>query len=262
MAVGPPEHRGKDNPSSSQSSLAWPPNTQALGTHAGTPGPTRLSARGPQSQVPSAVRCHPWLGQLCLEPLSASDSPQIKAFSSHQAPWNGQSDPAMAGAAACPSSAADPDQKAGNLTTPPTLSYPGNTRKDHGAKSSHQQCQRGLGTEDTCGTPKQSQSWASTDQGAPERWCGILQRNPSSGASGLHPQPWGRIRAPHASTANMGAPPEPLLPLVPRARTSASAQTRRVIFIPSHPGWDRNPPRALPPGRLDLAAAGRGGITG
>lgn len=76
---------------------------------------------------------------------------------------------------------------------------------------------------------------------------------PAPGASGLHPHPWGRIQPPRATTPNIQAPPKLLLPLVPRARASASAGTRRVIFIPSDPGWGKKKiprGRALPSGRF------------
>lgn len=183
-AAGPPEHGGKDNPgssrSSSRSSLAWSPNTQPPGIHAETPGPAQ---RGLQSQVPSATRSHPWLGQLRPESPSASDSPQIKAFpgqGTQQTPWNGQSCPGMAGmAAASPGPAADPNQKAGNLTALPTPSHPGNTRKGHGANAGTASTASGTETLVGCST---GHAPPARTKGPPDPRPGILRRNPSSGS--------------------------------------------------------------------------------
>lgn len=270
-AAGPPEHGGKDNPgssrSSSRSSLAWSPNTQPPGIHAETPGPARRSARGLQNRVPSATRCHPWLGQLRPESPSASDSPQIKAFpgqGAQQTPWNGQSCPGMAGmAAASPGPAADPNQKAGNLTALPTPSYPGNTRKGHGANASRRHRQHGLGNGDTRGVLNRSRS-TRADQGTP-------------GPPAWDPPAQSQLREPQASIPILGegsnhhAPP---LQTSKRLQSSFSHSFLVPVRAPALEPGGLFLSRAIQAGkkkkslaggrcpRGDLASEGRGGITG
>lgn len=56
-----------------------------------------------------------------------------------------------------------------------------------------------------------------------------------------------RHHSKHASASKL------LLPLVPRARASASAETQRFIFIPSDPGWEKKSPAGAVPGAIGRA---------
>ncbi|XP_053856697.1 translation initiation factor IF-2-like [Vidua macroura] len=157
----------------------------------------------------------------------------------------------MAGAAAFPGPAADPNQKAGNLTTLPTLSYPGNTRKDHGANASHQHCQPGLGTGRRTLVGRSTP--AELDLRAPRD-----PQSPGLGSSSTIPAPGFQPPSPSlgkdpTTTRHHSKHPSAsklLLPLVPRARASASAETQPFIFIPSDPGWEKKSPAGAAPGAI------------